>query len=155
MRHLADRGFTQGVHFDLDRHNGRLCRTPGFPYIVGRQYYGVKAGGNFGAAATIGFTSVQTPNVTNYLGGANAPLAVRDLSRANTGGGQVTLVWSSAECGGYSVLQSTNLTQWSSAVTNAFGAPWQTQRTLSAPADRGFFRVRRDTLNTYDPVVTP
>lgn len=170
--YLGDRGFGQGVAFDLDRYNGRWCVTPefpggtyayfvtlaadnspAFPYIIGRQYYGVKQGGNYGAASTVGFTAVDSPNITTYQGGALAALAVQSLSK---NGGQVTLTWSSVEGGRYTIEQTPDLPSgWSNAATNVPGGPFTTPRTISAPGPSGFYRVRRDSVDVYDTVDTP
>ncbi len=174
--HLGDRGYVQGAgQFDLDRHNGRTCvtpefpggtyayfvtidanGTPAFPYIIGRQYYGVKQGGNYGAAATVGFTAVEAPNVTTYEGGEKAALQVTDFNHTTAGGGQVTLVWSSVEGGRYTVEQNPDFTSsWSNAATNVLGAGYSTPQTLSAPWTKRFYRVRLNSVDAYDPVSTP
>ncbi len=169
--HLADRGYSQGVDFDLDRYNGRICRTPEFPngtyayfvpinadgtpawpYVIGLQYYGVRTGGDYGAPATIGFNSVETPNVTNYLGGANAATTVQ---APQISGSTVTLTWSSAEGGHYNVEISTNLTAWTTNVTNVRAAGVSAQTNVVTSASKNFFRVARTSLETYDPVITP
>ena len=66
-RYIGDRGKTQGVDFDLEQYNGRQCVTPefpvspgtyayfvsidasgnpAFPYMLGKQFYGVQNGAN-------------------------------------------------------------------------------------------------------------
>jgi hypothetical protein len=169
--HKADHGYTQGVDFDLDRYNGRICKTPEFPngtyayfiaieadgtpaypYIIGRQYYGVKQGGNYGAAATVGFSGVEAPAATVFQGGASAALAINQPSKS---GSQITLQWSSVEGGRYTIESSPNLTSWSDADTNIPGAAINTQRTESATGASNFYRVRRDSVDTYDAVSTP
>ncbi|MFM7182147.1 MAG: sulfatase-like hydrolase/transferase [Verrucomicrobiales bacterium] len=168
--YLGDRGYTQGTHFDLDDSNGRWCVTPEFPagiyayfvtidssfqpaypYIIGRQYYGVKQGGNWAAASTIGFNSIETPHITTYSGGANAELNIRSQT---VSGGSVTLTWDSAEGGNYTIQSSANLSDWSTVP--ATGAAFQTQRTVPAASpSRSFHRVRRDSISTYDVNTTP
>ena len=169
--HKADRGYTQGTDFDLDRYNGRICKTPEFPngtyayfiaieadgtpsypYIIGRQYYGVKQGGNYGAAATVGFSAVEAPAATIFQGGATAALTLDQPQKSSS---TITLQWSSVEGGRYTIETSTNLTNWSNAETNIPGAAINTQRTESAPGATGFYRVRRDSVDTYDAVSTP
>ena len=170
--HLADRGFVQGVTFDLDRYNGRWCVTPEFPagtyayfvtiaadnspaypYIIGRQYFGVKQGGNYGATSTIGFSAVDSPNVTTYQGGELAALAMQNLSK---NGAQVTLTWSSVEGGRYTVEQNPDLASgWTNAATNIPGAAFATPSTISAPGTKGFYRVRRDSVDAHDTIDTP
>jgi arylsulfatase A-like enzyme len=170
--YLGDRGYVQGVTFDLDECNGRWCVTPEFPsgtyayfvtlaadnspaypYIIGRQYYGVKQGGNYAAASTIGFSAVDSPNVTTYQGGALAELALQGLTK---NGGQVTLTWSSVEGGRYTVEQKPELTNgWTNGATNIPGAAFVTPATIGAPGTKGFYRVRLDSIDTYDTVNTP
>lgn len=170
--HLADHGYAQGVAFDLDRYNGRWCvtpefpggtyayfvaiesdGTPAFPYIIGRQYYGVKQGGNYGATSTVGFSAIESPAQTIYQGGELAPPTAQSPSKT---GGSVTLTWSSVEGGRYTVEQSTDLASgWSSAATNLPGSAFSTQTTISAPGTKGFYRVRRDSVDAHDTVNTP
>jgi arylsulfatase A-like enzyme len=170
--HLADRGYTQGVDFDLDRYNGRWCvtpefpggtyayfvtiaadGTPAFPYIIGRQYYGVKQGGNFGAASTVGFSAVESPAQMLYEGGANAALAMREINR---NGGTVTLTWSSVEGGRYTVQQTNTLgAGWNDLLTNVPGAAFTKDQSLAFPGGSSFYRVRRDSVDAYDTINKP
>lgn len=169
--HLADLGYVQGITFDLDRYNGRWCITPefpagtyayfvtldansepAFPYIIGRQYYGVKQGGNYGAASTTGFAAVDTPNVTIFQGGADAALQTPQLGKS---GAEVTLVWSSVEGGRYTVEESTTLSGWSNAATNVSGEAFTTGRTIPASDTKGFYRVRRESVDAHDTINTP
>ena len=171
--YLGDLGYTQGTHFDLDDSNGRWCVTPEFPsgtyayfvtldassqpaypYIIGRQYYGVKQGGNWAAASTIGFNAVEAPNVVTYTGGANAKLKMGSVT---VSGGNVTLRWDSVEGGNYVVESSADLTNWTTVPpVPATGAAFQTQRTVpAASATRSFHRVRLDGTATNDVINTP
>jgi hypothetical protein len=174
--HLADRGYTQTTgatlrDFDLDRYNGRFCRTPEFPngtyayfitidtngtpvfpYIIGLQYYGQRTGGDYGAPATLNFTSVETPNTTNFLGGANALSTVQPPQKS---GSTVTLTWSAIEGGHYNVEISTNLTAWTTNAANIVAKGNSTSTNLASGADKLFFRVSRTSLDAYDPVSTP
>ena len=171
--HLADQGYVQGTGFDLDRYNGRMCKTPefpngtyayfiainadgtpAFPYIIGLQYRGWRNGGDYGNPASVGFTSVETPNVTTYLGGPNAPLSASAPSSAGATPGTVTLTWSSVEGGRYSIETSTNLTNWTTETTNIRAVGVSTQQPAGATGTKGFYRVRFDSLDTYDPVTT-
>ena len=123
-------------------------------YIIGRQYYGVKQGGNFAAASTIGFSKVDEPNVITYQGGADAAVQIDQLS---VGGGNVTLVWDSVEGGNYTVESSADLVDWTTQPpVQADGAAFETQATVPAadPA-KSFHRVRSDGVNTYDVNPTP
>jgi hypothetical protein len=172
--HLADLGYVQGLHFDLDRYNGRFCRTPDFPngtyayfitietngkpvfpYIIGLQYYGQRTGGDYGAPATIGFTSVETPNTTNYLGGPNALLKVQPLS---IGAGSLSLTWSSAEGGRYNVETSASLNPgntWTTNAANVLASGSSTRTNLALIGSNAFYRVTRSALEPYDPIRTP
>ncbi len=174
--HLADHGYTQTTgatvgDFDLDRYNGRFCRTPDFPdgtyayfitieangtpvfpYIIGLQYYGQRTSGDYGAPATLNFTSVETPNVTNYLGGAEATTT---LDTPQLAGSTVTLTWSAIEGGHYNVEISTNLTSWVANKTNVLARSDAATTNLTSTADSAYFRAVRTSLDVYDPVVTP
>jgi arylsulfatase A-like enzyme len=171
--YLGDRGYNQGTHFDLDESNGRWCVTPEFPegtyayfvtidasfqpaypYIIGRQYYGVKQGGNYAAASTIGFSGVDSSNVTTYQGGANTELKIDHFEKS---GSNVILRWDSAEGGNYTIESSADLTNWSSIPTvPATGSAFETQRNVpSASTDRSFHRVRINGVATYDVIDTP
>lgn len=171
--YLGDLGYTQGTHFDLDECNGRWCVTPeypggtyayfvtldasfqpAFPYIIGRQYYGVKQGGNWAAASTVGFNAIEQPNVTTYQGGANTETRVYSLQKS---GGNVTLRWDSAEGGNYVVETSADLTDWITIPTvPATGSAFQTQRTVpAATSDRSFHRIRSNGVAPYDVIDTP
>lgn len=171
--YLGDLGYFQGTHFDLDDSNGRLCVTPEFPsgtyayfvsidenfqpaypYIIGRQYYGVKQGGNWAAASTIGFNAVEEPNITTYTGGPDAALNMNSMTVAN---GDVVLRWDSAEGGRYIIDSSADLSDWTTTPpVNATGAPFQTQRTVPAASPiRSFHRIRQNGVATYDVINTP
>lgn len=169
--HLADRGYTQGVHFDLDRHNGRICKTPEypggtyayfitidsnaapiFPFILGRQYYGVKTGADYGAVASTTFTNVETPNVTVFVSGEDAASVLKSPQPSDS---TVTLTWSSAEGGHYRVESSTNLTSWTTNIADVRAAGNQTQTNTVSTTDQRFFRVARTSVDNFDTVVTP
>jgi arylsulfatase A-like enzyme len=171
--YLGDRGYTQGTDFDLDESNGRWCVTPeypsgiyayfvtidatfqpAYPYIIGRQYYGVKQGGNWAATSTIGFNAVESPHVTTYVGGANA---AANITNTAVSGGNVTMVWDSTEGGSYTIESSTNLTDWTTtAPVSATGTAFETQRTVpAASATRSFHRIRSNGVAPYDVIATP
>lgn len=172
---LGDRGYTQGTHFDLDDSNGRWCVTPEFPegiyacfvtidasfqpaypYIIGRQYYGVKQGGNYAAASTVGFNDLETPHVTTYTGGANAVTCIDSFEKS---GDNVFLRWDSAEGGNYVAESSTALTSWTALPqVPVDGTSFQTQAAVPAASpERSFHRVRFDGVDpdTYDVIETP
>ena len=157
--YLGDLGYTQGVDFDLDEHNGRYCVTPEFPngtyayfvaiaadgtpvfpYNIGRGYYGTPSGGMVSAIA-------ETVT-TNFLGGTNLPSIVNAPSVKS---GTVTLTWSALEGGTYQVETGTNLTSWNLAATNL--SPNENVGGFSTNSVIGthFFRVARTALASYDP----
>ena len=171
--YLGDLGYLQGSHFDLDECNGRWCVTPEFPggtyayfvaldasfqpaypYIIGRQYFGVKQGGNWAAASTVGFNAVEQPNVTTYTGGASAGISMREVTES---GGSVTLRWDSAEGGRYVIETSSDLADWTAVPpVPVTGSALQTQRTVpAAGGTRGFHRIRQDGVAAYDEINTP
>ncbi|MBX7208346.1 MAG: YHYH protein [Verrucomicrobiaceae bacterium] len=174
--HIADHGYTQTTgatvrDFDLDRYNGRTCKTPefpngtyayfltinadgtpAFPYIIGLQYYGQRTGGDYGAPASVGFTGVETPNTTIFLGGADATDNVTTFQK---NGGSVTLTWSSVEGGHYDVQSSSDLANWTASQTNISANGTSTTTSIPSSGARGFFRAVRTSVNTYDPVTTP
>lgn len=168
--HLADRGYTQGVEFDLDRYNGRFCKTPefpngtyayfttvdtngapAFPYIIGLQYYGVRTGGDFyNPASASYFTNVET-NVVIYLGGPNADAT---MNTPTTSAGMLTLTWTGIEGGHYKVESSTDLAAWTNLAADVRVNSTNGQTTTTT-AGAQFFRTTKLSLDTYDPVVTP
>ena len=171
--YLGDLGYTQGTHFDLDESNGRWCVTPeypggiyayfvtlddqfqpAYPYIIGRQYYGVKQGGNWAAASTIGFNAIEEPHITTYTGGAGAALDMDGMAKS---GADVVLRWDSAEGGRYIVDSSSDLTDWTTTPpVPVNGAPFQTEVTVPASSPtRSFHKVRLDSIDPYDVIDTP
>ncbi|MFK7910354.1 MAG: sulfatase-like hydrolase/transferase [Akkermansiaceae bacterium] len=171
--YLGDHGYTQGTDFDLDESNGRWCvtpeypagtyayfvtinadNTPAYPYIIGRQYYGVKQGGNWAAVSTVGFSAVQEPNVITYQGGANAATNIKSLGIS---GDQVTLTWSSAEGGQYVIQSSPDLSDWTTQPeVNASGTAFESQASVpSAASGKSFHRVGSNGVDPYDEIDTP
>jgi hypothetical protein len=168
--HIGDHGYTQGVAFDLDRYNGRFCKTPDFPggtyayfvaietngvpvfpYIIGLQFFGVKNGGDYGNPASVGFTTVDATAVTTYLGNTNSALT----ARSPIYNGTMTLTWDSTEGGHYTIETNANLTGWTPALTNITATGNSTQRTVPATGSQMFYRVRLDSFDGFDPVITP
>ena len=152
--------YRQGVDYDLDKPNGRICVTPefpggtyayfipvdasgapAFPYSIGRYWYGNNTGGR-----VVNGNITQTV-VTNFVGGPNAELR---LARPIVSNNLVTLVWSATEGGTYQVLATGNLSSWT---TNATGIAATLNRgTATTPATSNqFFRVLRTGLAPYDP----
>jgi len=166
--------YQQGVDYDLDKPNGRLCVTPefpggiyayfipidasgapAFPYSIGRYWNGSRTGGrvvngNITEAVTTLFTG--GPAVAETWNGG---LDVNSVT------GDVTITWNSLEGGTYKVEASTNLSIWT---TIASGVPSASNATLTAATETGavlpanntrrFYRVSRIGLATYDPAYT-
>ena len=160
--YLGDRGYTQGVHFDLNEQNVRWCvtpefpsgtwayfttihadGTPAFPYTTGRQYFGSPSGG----------TTTITETVTTWFHGGPSLEEVASPPAVNMATGDVTLVWSAAEGGSYLVEASTDLKDWPDVATNvtATGAVASIVESGAANThDRRFYRVSRTALAPFD-----
>ena len=152
--------YHQGTNFDLDEYNGRFCVTPEFPngtyayfvsisttgipvfpYNIGRAYYGSPTGG--------GVTSISETVTTNILGGTNALFKLASpVVKSNT----VTLAWSAVEGGSYQVETTTNLTAWTVLATNLSPTQILGGYTNGTSAGKGFYRVARTAVASYDPV---
>ena len=119
--YLGDRGYTQGVDFDLNEQNVRWCvtpeypagtyayfttinadGTPAYPYTTGRQYYGNPTGG----------TSTIAETVTTYFNGGPNKIETAHAPTVNHTTGDVTLTWSAVEGGTYLVEASDDLAAW-------------------------------------------
>ena len=172
--YLGDRGYTQGIHFDLDKPNGRLCVTPefpggtyayfipidavgapAFPYSIGRYWYGNRTGGR-----------VPTGNITEsvttlFTGGPAIAESWNGGPTVNPTSGDVTLTWSSLEGGTYQVEASTNLSTWTPIAPSVSAAAGSTQTTLiesgaALPANNAkrFYKVTRTGVATFSPAYT-
>lgn len=169
--HIGDHGYAQGVDYDLDRYNGRFCKTPefpggtyayfiaidtngapAFPYIIGLQYYGVKNGGDLGNPASAGFTNVET-NVVVYLGGPNADASMKTPASATSS--TLTLTWSGIEGGHYKVESSGDFTTWTNIASDVRVNATNAATAASANGGTKVFRITRTSLEPYDPVNTP
>lgn len=160
--YLGDRGYAQGVDFDLNEQNVRWCVTPEFPagtyayfttlnadgtpaypYTTGRQYYGNPTGGT----TTIGET------VTKFFdGGPNKVEAAKQVT-ADTTSGDVTLTWSAVEGGTYLVEASDDLVTWpdltpSVTVTDDLASIVEAGAKNSHP--KRFYRISRTSLAAFD-----
>lgn len=153
--------YQQGVDYDLDKPNGRICVTPefpggtyayfipidsngapAFPFSIGRYWYGNNTGGR------VVNGNITQAVITNFVGGPSAELR---LSSPVVSNNIVTLTWSATEGGTYRVEASGNLSTWA---TNASGVAAVLNRgTVTTPATstNQFFRVTRTGLVTYDP----
>ena len=159
--YLGDRGYTQGVDFDLDEYNGRYCVTPEFPngtyayfvaissngtpvfpYNIGRAFYGMPTGGSV--------SMISETVTTNFLGGTNL---TSTMSTPTTGANTMTLVWSGVEGGTYRIDSSSTLTNWTPKTTNvAQGSTLQTNVSRTGTAE--FYRTTRTGVANYDSAGT-
>ncbi|KAB2646366.1 MAG: YHYH protein [Verrucomicrobia bacterium] len=164
---ITGTNFQKGVEFDLDQYNGRNCVTPefpggtyayfiaidtngapAFPYMLGKEYYGVPNAGN---ATTVPGSAVEL-----FSGGPNIREVMKTPS-VNPGNGNVTLTWSSVEGGTY-ILEASNDTttnSWSTIATVSAAANATQTTTNETGAVLGnlkrFYRVQRSALAPYDP----
>jgi len=166
---LGDNDYTQGVDFDLDQYNGRICVTPEypgrtyayfvtidssgntvFPHMLGKEYYGISNSAN----------NVTIPSNTTELfnGGPNAAQTWKSQPAANANNGNVTLVWNSVEGGTYKVEASGNLTDWTviaasvAAASKAATTSYiESAAALPANHPKRFYRITRTGIAAYDP----
>jgi hypothetical protein len=160
--YLGDLGRTQGVDFDLDKHNGRFCVTPEFPdgtyayfetitstgtplfpYNLGRQFYGTPSGGTV--------TGITEPVTTHFRGGPNKRETATAVTR-NGQTGDVTFSWSSVEGGTYRVDASADLVTWS-ALTGSVTATNDAAQKIDPAATFNslrFYRTTRTSLAPFD-----
>jgi YHYH protein len=158
--YLGDLGKTQGTDFDLDLYNGRFCVTPeypngtyayfvtvdaagqpAFPYVIGRQYYGIVSGGS---------VTVISESVTVYKDAG--PATAITLATASSAGAK-TLTWVSVEGGNYKVEGSNDGAAWavvSSSVTSGGISTTLTLAAGSASATFSQYRVILSSLDAYD-----
>ena len=160
--YLGDLGYVQGKDFDLDRYNGRFCITPdypkgtyayfvtlnedgsaAYPYVMGRQYYGIPSGGNVGSI---------TETVSTYkTGGADTPIQMTATTLPD-GGKQIA--WTSVEGAHYKIeFRSGVGGAWSVAAADVKSQGQHTAEEIrgSAPAAKAKdFRILVASLEPYD-----
>lgn len=172
--YLGDRGYTQGVHFDLDKPNGRFCVTPdfpngtyayfipidaagapAFPYSIGRYWFGSRTGGR------VPNGNITESVTTLFAGGPAIAESWKVGPSANPSNGDVTLTWNSLEGGSYQVEASTNLSTWTPIATGVSAAFSSTQTTLiesgaALPANntKRFYKITRTGIATFSPAYT-
>jgi hypothetical protein len=163
--HLGDlpTNLTAGVQWDLDRYNGRFCVTPDFPqghyayfvtidtnnspaypYLLGRQFYGIVSGGTV--------SSITESVTTNFTGGTNTALVATGVSTSSSG--DVTLTWSSVQCGTYIVDASTDMVNWadlSPSVTATGIASQNTETAAAQTYSQRFYKVKLSSIASFDP----
>ncbi len=160
--YLGDRGFAQGLDFDLNEQNVRFCVTPEypagtwayftpinadgtpmFPYTTGRQYYGSPTGGN----------SAISEAVTPWFNGGPNTAESLDPPALNSTNGNVTLTWSAVEGGTYLVEASSDLTTWpdlTPSVVATGPAAGFVEMAAAASSTRRFYRLSRTSLAAFD-----
>ncbi len=160
--YLGDRGYVQGVDFDLDEYNGRWCVTPEFPngtyayfvsintngaptfpYNIGRGYYGSPTGGSV--------TAISETVATNFLGNTNL---VATLNSPGAKNGTVTLSWSALEGGSYQVEGTTNFSNWTVLKTGVSPNQINGNYTNLTSLDKQFYRVGRTAVASFDSAGT-
>ena len=163
--HLGDlpTNLTAGVPWDLDRYNGRFCvtpeypqgiyayfvtintnGTPAYPYLLGRQYYGIVSGGTV--------SSITESVTTNFTGGTNTALVATGVSASASG--DVTLTWSSVQGGTYIVDASTDMVNWadlSPSVTATGIASQNTEAGAAQTYSQRFYKVKLSSIASFDP----
>jgi hypothetical protein len=151
--------YQQGVDFDLDQYNGRVCvtpdfptpiyayfvainsnGTPAFPYDIGRGYYGSPVGSEV--------SSISEPVTTNFLGYTNL---ASTLNAPGVKSGTITLTWSALEGGTYEVQSSTNIAGSSWTTLSASVSPAKTigGYTNATTSPLNFYRVGRTAVAPY------
>jgi YHYH protein len=161
-----DGAFNAATHYDLNLYNGRICvtpeypsgifayfvtiesdGTPAYPYIMGREYYGVTSGG--------AVTSV-TETVTEHFSVANT--FKESMQSMAVGANNVTLVWNALEGGTYTVASSTTLNNdWVNLSTTA--APTRNDLVVAdnvgtSTVDKKFYRITRTALAASESIGT-
>ena len=155
--YLGDLGKTLGTDFDLDVYNGRFCVTPEypngtyayfvtidasasptFPYVTGRQFYGVASGG---AVTTISET------VTEHKRGG--PASALTASATTGAGSTVDIAYTAAEGATYTVAGSADGTTFTTVgtQTTATGASSSTFNTATRTAN---YKVTLTSIAAYD-----
>ena len=160
--YLGDRGYTQGVDFDLNEQNVRWCvtpeypsgtwayfttinadGTPAYPYTTGRQYYGNPTGGSTTIAET----------VTTYFNGGPNKVESASAPTVNNATGDVTLTWSAVEGGTYLVEASDDLVTWPDLTPTVTATDDQASVVESGAKNshsKRFYRVSRKSLASFD-----
>ena len=144
--------FNSTSHFDLDRYNGRFCRTPEFPegtyayfcaiddagestypYVLGFEFYGDATGGSV--------TNISESVTDEYIGGPHTNL---EIGENGINDGTVHLTWNSVEGGTYQVESSNTETSGYSVEASNLSGTGDTMETSYEDADGyGFMKVTR------------
>lgn len=158
---------SRGAEWDLDRFNGRCCKTPefpegtyayfvtldenhqpAFPYIIGWQYCSQTNGGPVVGPVPAGATTVYSAAHVGLVG-QNLEDWLKSQFQL-----PIVLQWNSREGGSYRVLSSADLQQWTplSPAITATG----TRTTISInpgvpPPPRQFFKVKMESDGAPPP----
>ena len=128
--YLGDLGQTQGLDFDLDEYNTRMCVTPEFPngvrayfvsiesngiprypYNIGRQYYSGPQGEAYNNSDARANNDFITPaGLTIFAEGG--PESAIDSVEIDTSTNDAILQGSAVEGGSYEIIQDTDLTSF-------------------------------------------
>jgi len=158
--YLGDLGYTKGVDFDLDEHNGRWCLTPEFPGGTYAYFTAISSNGTpvfpynigaafYGTASGAAVTTLAEAVTTNFVGGASRTL---QLGTPTVASGNVTLTWSAVEGGAYRVESTTHFTAWATNAPNVAAVHDTGTFTEATGNGHRSYRVARTALATYDPV---
>jgi hypothetical protein len=169
--HLGDlpTNLTAGVQWDLDRYNCRFCvtpdypqgtyayfvtisatNTPAYPYLLGRQFYGVEGVGTIHSKTMSG--SITEAVITNFWGGTNSALVATGISTSTSG--DVTISWSSVQGGTYIVDASTDMVNWAALSPSVTATGISSQGTETSAAhiyNRRFYKVNLSSIASFDP----
>jgi hypothetical protein len=179
--YLGDLGYTQGVHFDLNKYNARYCVTPEYPNGTWAYFVSIKADGTPWYPYNVGRWYMATPppastnkpptpgNLTNltamnldtpltqYYKGATNTVETWTTNPISVSGNMVTLSWNAVEGGTYQVSASTNLTStnWtplSNLVSTNGNIATNTENVDTTATPKRFYKVNRTGVATYDNV---
>jgi len=179
--YLGDLGYTQGVHFDLNKYNARYCVTPEYPNGTWAYFVSIKADGTPWYPYNVGRWYMATPppastnkpptpgNLTNltamnldtpltqYYKGATNTVETWTTNPISVSGNMVTLSWNAVEGGTYQVSASTNLTStnWtplSNLVSTNGNIATNTENVDTTGTPKRFYKVNRTGVATYDNV---
>ncbi|MFK7911992.1 MAG: sulfatase-like hydrolase/transferase [Akkermansiaceae bacterium] len=158
----GDLGFTHGADFDLNEYNVRWCITPEFPsgtwayfsciavdgtpvfpYNISRYYFGTVQGTNN--------PTLPADRDIVFEGGPEAALKIKDID-VDQNNGDVTLTWSTAEGGQYTIESSDLVKPWEAIAAPIANSSSTTITDSSrATTDSGYFyRANLDYLSPFD-----
>ncbi len=149
--------FDEATHYDLNQYNARYCVTPEFPegtwayfvgfdsegalnypYILANQYYGDNSIG--GKLTTL--PSDDGEIVTYFEGGIELAPSVTEVTQTGT---EMTLTWSLAEGGTYTLQSSSDLDAWTD-VEEVTDVDYAYQDTITMSGSQ-FYRMQNTATN--------